>query len=427
MSVIAMNIAYDAVTKIYTVLSGANTSDIQKVINSAAAGSTIAFGAGTHILTQTLTVARSDITLKGAGKDSTTLLVDHDSPGYGIHVKGAYGSWTGKLSADAAVDQYTVTLASTSGLKAGDILQIQQQNYEEFLMANGYENLVGTSNGANNPMNESLVEIASIDGNKVTFKTPITHAMESDYTTIKLVNPVKNVALEDFKLTYNLGTPDPDNFADTQPDWSGKIAIYMERTYGAEITDVAVLNAPSHSLEFRTGLNPHVDGYSADGAHNKGASGNGYGLQLAETYYGVFENLEIHNVRHAVAFASWHSEVGNQIHVLSTNRDINYHGGPDYNNTVIVERDLYREGDTTWRIVSPGGSKHPYTDIDANTTLFGVASASSKYDVFHGWDKGAWLSGLVGKDTLYGGAGDDVLIGGVEEDTLTGGGGRETF
>jgi len=422
-----MSIAYNATSHVYSVSTGTSTAAIQNVINTAAAGSTILFSAGTHVLTETIVVDRSDITLQGAGKSSTTLVFDGD-PSYAIHVKGSYdGSWSGTLTSNAVADKFTINLGSTSGLKAGDVLHIQQQNTTEFLQDNGYDNVVGTSNGEKNPIHESLVEIASISGNIVTLKTPITHDMSVAETTIKLVDPVKNVELSGFTLTYNLGTPDPDKFADDQPAWSGKIAIYMDKTYDAEVIDVGVLNAPSHSMEFRTSLSPHVDGYSADGAHNKGDSGNGYGLQLAETYYGTFENMEIHNVRHAVAFASWHTEVGNNIHIISTNRDINYHGGPDYNNTVIVESAIYREGDTTWRIVSPGGSKHPYTDIDANTTLFGVASAGSKYDVFYGWDQGAWLSGNGGKDTIYGGAGDDILIGGAENDTLTGGGGRDKF
>ncbi|MGZ9107882.1 MAG: calcium-binding protein, partial [Micavibrio sp.] len=422
-----MSIAYNATSHVYAVSTGTSTAAIQNVINTAVAGSTILFSAGTHVLTETLIVDRSDIILQGAGKSSTKLVFDGD-PSYAIHVKGSYDeSWSGTLTSNAVADKFTINLGSTSGLKAGDVLHIQQQNTTEFLQANGYDNVVGTSNGEKNPIHESLVEIASISGNTVTLKTPITHDMSAAETTIKLVDPAKNVELSGFTLTYNLGTPDPDKFADDQPAWSGKIAIYMDKTYDAEVTDVGVLNAPSHSMEFRTSLSPHVDGYSADGAHNKGPSGNGYGLQLAETYYGTFENMEIHNVRHTVAFASWHTEVGNNIHIISTNRDINYHGGPDYNNTVIVERDIYREGDTTWRIVSPGGSMHPYTDIDANTTLFGVASAGSKYDVFHGWDQGAWLSGNGGKDTIYGGAGDDILIGGVEDDTLTGGGGRDKF
>lgn len=421
-----MAVSYDAATRTYTVSTGTSTSVIQNTINQASSGSIIRFAAGTHTLTDTLTVTRSDITIQGAGKSQTTLLFKFSGdPGHSIHVKGSYTSWSGELRADASQNARTIELKSTSGLKVGDILHIQQENTRSWLDANDYDNVSNTD--MKYPINETLVEIASISGNKVTLKTPITHDIESTLSTVKVVKPVENVTLEDFKITYSLGTPNPDDMDNAKPEYSRTISIYMDKTQGAEIEDVDIINAPSHGIEFRTSLTPHVNNITIDGAHNKGGDGNGYGIQVAETYYGVFENLTINNTRHAFVFSSWHTEVGNTVHITSTNRDINFHGGPDYNNTVTVDRDVYRSGEDIWRLVSPGGSMHPYTDLDDNTVLFGIASASAKPDVIHGWNSGAWLNGGAGKDTIYGGAGNDTLIGGADNDTLTGGAGRDKF
>ncbi len=420
-------VSYDANTLTYAISTGTSTASIKSVIAQATSGSTVYFERGTHTITDTLEITRSDVSIKGAGKTDTKLVFDFPGDaGDGIHVKGSYTSYSGALSGSASAGSTTVTLRSASGLKAGDVLHIQQKNTSSWLDANGYDNISSTDAGKF-PINETLVEIKSISGNTVTFKTPVTHAISASLSTVKVVKAVEDVTLSDFSVTYNLGTPDPDDMSNARPGDAGTIAIYMDKTQGGVIKNVNITNAPSHSIEFRTSLTPSVDNVKIDGAHNKGDDGNGYGIQIAETYYGNFSNLDIQNVRHAFVFSSWHTEVGNKVHILSTNRDINFHGGPDYNNVVTVESDIYRLGDTVWRIVSPGGSMHPYTDITKNTVQFGVASAGSKDDVIHGWSTGAWLDGNDGKDTLHGGISADVLIGGLKNDTLIGGGGRDKF
>ncbi|MGB4107311.1 MAG: calcium-binding protein [Alphaproteobacteria bacterium] len=420
-------VTYDAQTLTYAISAGTSTASIKSVITQAASGSTIFFARGTHTITDTLEITRNDITLKGAGKTETKLIFDFPGDaGDGIHVQGSYSSYSGVLNSSASAGSSVITLKSASGLKVGDVLHIQQKNTSSWLDASGYDN-ISSSDALKFPINETLVEIKSISGNTITLITPVTHAISASLSTVKVIKAVDGVTLSDFSLTYNLGTPDPDDMSNARPDDAGTIAIYMDKTQSAVIKNVNVTNAPSHSIEFRTSLTPNVDTVKIDGAHNKGGDGNGYGIQVAETYYGVFENLDIQNVRHAFVFSSWHTEVGNKVHIVSTNRDINFHGGPDYNNTVTVDSDVYRLGDTVWRIVSPGGSMHPYTDITKNTVLFGVASAGSKDDVIHGWNNGAWLDGNDGKDTLHGGSGADVLIGGLKNDTLIGGGSRDKF
>lgn len=420
-------VSYDAQTLTYAISAGTSTASIKSVISQASSGSTIYFARGTHTITDTLEITRNDITVKGAGKTETKLVFDFPGDaGDGIHVKGSYSSYSGMLGSSASAGNSTITLKSASGLKVGDVLHIQQENTSSWLDANGYGNVSSTDAGKY-PINETLVEIKSISGNTVTLKTPMTHDISASLSTVKAVKPVEGVTLSDFSVTYNLGTPDPDDMSNARPGDARTIAIYMDKTQNAVIQNVNVTNAPSHSIEFRTSLAPKVDTVKIDGAHNKGDGGNGYGIQLAETYYGTFENLDIQNVRHAFVFSSWHTEVGNKVHIVSTNRDINFHGGPDYNNDVTVDSDVYRSGNTVWRIVSPGGSMHPATDTSKNTVLFGVASAGSKDDVIHGWNTGAWLDGNAGKDTLHGGSGADVLIGGSSNDTLIGGGGRDKF
>lgn len=419
------NVTYQSSTMTYLINPGAKTSDIQGLLNNAPSGTKFHFASGTHTLSSPLVIKNDGITISGAGSDKTTFNITHTSNA--IQADGEYKTWTGGISSSLKPDAMTITLKSASGLKAGDLLHVQQQNTDSWLDANGYENVSGTSNGDKNPIHETVVEIASVSGNTVTLKNPITHSMDAANTTVKLIDPIKGLSISGFKMTYNLGVPNPDNFSNTKSAYNGNKAIMVNKSYGAEIDDIKIINPPSNGIEIRTAIKPNVDHIFVDGAHNKGDAGNGYGVQLAETYNGNFDNLTLLNMRHAVAFSSWHTEVNNTVHVINTNRDINYHGGPDYDNVVNVDYAVYRSGDTIWRLVSPGGSMHPYTNIEDNTTLFAVAYAGAKEDILYGWNNGAWLNGGAGQDTLTGGNGADILIGGKDYDTLKGGGGRDKF
>ncbi|HEY8189200.1 MAG TPA: calcium-binding protein, partial [Micavibrio sp.] len=127
-------------------------------------------------------------------------------------------------------------------------------------------------------------------------------------------------------------------------------------------------------------------------------------------------------------FSSWNAEAYNDVHVLRTNRDINYHGSDDHSNTVVVDTMIYDGSEAnSWAMVSPGSVMHPYTDISRNTNLFGYAVGGFKDDNVHGWDKGSQLYGQGGNDTLTGGAGNDILAGGIGQDILTGGEGSDIF
>ncbi len=184
----------------------------------------------------------------------------------------------------------------------------------------------------------------------------------------------------------------------------------------------------SHGLEINDSIGAHINNYTADGSFNKGGGGNGYALHIKGTSHSTFENLTITDTRHAVTFGSWSAETDNNIHVLYTNRDINYHGSPDHSNTVIVDVvDYDANANKAWSIIDTGGEIHPYTDIYANTTQFTYASAGDRDDIIFGTDNGATLLGNNGSDTILGGAGNDVISGGTGDDTLTGNAGSDNF
>jgi hypothetical protein len=332
MTTIYYGVDYDSATNTYAVSTDADTDDIQKVLDNASKNATVFFESGTHTITDSLLLDHGDITIKGAGSEDTTLLFDMPAGSdNAFDIAGSTDySYSGYLESDAHKGDYTITLSNTDGLQAGDLLNIQQQNTDSFLREHDWDHVIDTEYQDKLPQHETLAEIESINGDKVTLKTPILHDMDQGITDVSKIDALRNVNVEGIKITYDLPEADWDNFNTTEPDYLRSIALNVTKTVGTELSDIAVVNAPSHHIEFRTNLSPHLDGYYSDGAHNKGPTGDGYGLQLAETHYGTFENMEIFNTRHAMVFNSWHAETGNSVHIIETNRDINYHGGADW-------------------------------------------------------------------------------------------------
>ncbi|HRC26581.1 MAG TPA: calcium-binding protein, partial [Alphaproteobacteria bacterium] len=424
----APGITYESSSKTYLVSTTAKTADIQSIIDTAPKGATIQFSAGEHALTQELEVRRGDITLKGAGEDKTTLTIGFTDRMDGILVKGAEADWSTGVSADVQAGSRTLTLASTAGLKAGDVLHVYEANTAEFLNSGPYGNILGSPFLKDNPLRESMVEIESISGNVVTLRHSIAYAMDGGIARAERVPVLDNVALSDFTITYGFTQPpDPDSFTNARPDLENVSAISIGMTRGTEVNHITVLNAASHGLELRGTLEAHVNDLTVDGAYNKGGDGNGYGFHVAESFYGRFENLTLLNMRHALIFSSWNAEAYNTAEVDYTNRDINFHGSPDHSNTVIVRDMEYRGGDESWRPVSTGSDVHPYTDLDQNKVQFGRVVGSIKDDRVSAVDEGGDLFGRQGNDTLNGGKGDDLLQGDEGEDILYGNAGNDVL
>ncbi len=425
-------ISYDASINTYIVNVGAAVSDINAVIRSASAGATVSFSEGVHTLDQPLYVTRDNITIKGAGKDLTTFSIDLPTPGIGFNVKGGMDStFITKLAADSHLNDHTIVVQNATGLKAGDILEVEQANDAKFLSNPLYDLVRNNENMPISPLRQSLAEVESVNGNVVTLKHAIAYDMEAGQATVQRVNTLDGVKLEGFTVTHDLGlpAPDPDLFENTLSGWNAKEAISVRYTHGIEIKDVGTYNTASHGLDMREALEPHVDGFSSNGAYNKGDNANGYGLHIGEVFYGTFENITGVDVRHAFIFSSWSAEAYNNVHVTYTNRDINYHGSDDHDNYVLVDRSEYEgSAEENWSMVSPGNPLiHPYTDISKNTNLFVYASGGIKGDTVTGWDGGAELHGNKGDDRLTGGAGNDIIDGGSDNDILTGMAGSDRF
>lgn len=416
---------------------GTTAAMLNAIIANAGPGSTILLAAGVHVFDRQVLITHDNVTFQGAGEGLTTVIFAYPegTGGNGIVVRGGIDTPVGTASADAARGAMSITVSSVVGLRAGDVIRISQDNDTAYLTAHGWQD-ADAALLSTHPFREMLVAIDHIDGNTIHLTRPLAFDFAAGATRIAEADLVTGVHLSDMTVTYSLGATNPFDFVNTHPEFDGAAAVMLDGTRDAVVERITVLDAASHAVDVQTSLHATVDDIFVDGAHNLGTDGNGYGLQIYETFDSTFTGLEIYDMRHAVLFSAWDAEVGNTVHVVDTNRDINFHGSEDLGNVVIVDRAslAYDRSQNTgtgngyWPLVSDGGASHTTTDIyGGNSVVFGYARGFDSPDVVYGRDGGSYLNGMGGRDVLVGGNGQDVIIGSVGKDLLTGGAGSDLF
>jgi Ca2+-binding RTX toxin-like protein len=400
-------------------------------------GATFILKDGLHIFDQTIRITHDHVTFRGESEAGTIVrfAFPAGNADHGIHVEGASDLLVGTATSAIAAHQTSLTLSSTAGLKAGDTLYVMQPNDPAYMLANGWTN-VDFAEAANKPFREAHVRIDHIVGSTVYFTHEIPYDMAAGLTKVYKTDPVTDLHISGFAIDSGLGAANPNDFVNKLPDFLNLAAIRFDGTLDSFIDHITIINPPSHGFDLRGNLELTADHLTVSGAWNKGSGGNGYGLQIGETFNSIFTHLNITDTRHGVLFSGWDSEANNVVQVDNTNRDINFHGGPEVGNLVTVDRAalVYDPTQNTsggagyWPIVGDDVSTHANVNpYDANEVLFKFAVGSTSAEEIHAADGGAYLNGKGGTDTLRGGAGDDILVGGIRNDVLTGGAGADTF
>ncbi|WP_425052167.1 hypothetical protein [Psychromarinibacter sp. S121] len=413
-----------------TVGPGTSASELQTIIDNAPAGATIKLGAGTFTFTETVTVARNDISLIGAGSGETIIIADEklgDDPaiqvGHDLHSPETVDTYS--LAASAAAGDTAIDLAEGHDVQAGDFLYLTQDNTDELFDAIGDEEW-----RKDKDLTTILVEVASVDGNTVTLTSALNFDFDPALTEVQERVIVEDVTIGGFTVQGGWGEPDASDFSNTIGNAKGASMIIVAGTSGTVVTDIAIEDAASHGLTLADSREVTVTGLTVDGSHNKGTGGNGYGVWIRDVYDSTLSGLEITDTRHAVLFASYSSATGNTIEVDYTNRDINFHGGLDQDNTVTVHTSL-RTGDEVGYMGSTlffneGESYGAPTDPDANTVTFDYVTGTVRADLVYASDEGAVIATRKSADVVYTGAGDDKVSLGSGHDVLYASGGDDT-
>ncbi|MFT3736867.1 MAG: glycosyl hydrolase family 28-related protein [Rhodocyclaceae bacterium] len=177
---------------IYQTLSpsgGDDTAAIQAALNACPAGQVVRLAAGTFKISgMGLEIARSNVTLRGAGS-SATKLVQADNASYPVIIVGT--RWvkhteSRPLTANGAKGSYSITVSSAASLKIGEIITLNQvsDDTRSDTVAPvrkvywGKNTLSPTDDTRrwfcelNRPIGQTL-EITAISGNQLTFNTPL--------------------------------------------------------------------------------------------------------------------------------------------------------------------------------------------------------------------------------------------------------------
>ena len=399
---------------------GTTAAELQKLIDTAAAGTTLQLEAGHYNFDRTIVVNRDDISVVGAGSGKTIIDVP-SSLGEEAFQIGS-GSTTGayKLSMDMAEGSTVMTLSGTHSFVAGDHVYLSRESTAAFYAEIGDTTWANT----NVALRTSIAKVVAVDGSKITLSTGVHFDFTTGETTVKEIGMAENVKVGGFTVDYGLATADPSKFSNTLSAYERNAVIEVDGTAGLVLFDIASHDVPSLGVNLASSTNAKIDSITMTGAHNKGDGGNGYALQIRDVYDSRFTNLLDMDMRHSVVFASWTSAAGNFVHVAQTDRDVNFHGGRDHDNVVVVDKSLR---DANSDIIGPtlfvnteGTHYGSVTDADANKVTFGTQAGTRLDDAVTGYDNGAWLDGKGGNDSLTGGKGNDMLIGGSGRDTLNG-------
>lgn len=445
---------FNETSNVYTVKTGITTADLSNLLNTAKDFSTVQFGEGKYILTEGINVLRSNLTIQGAGEDKTVFEAQFSKGQSIIQFLGSVREIS-TLQADAAAGTHAITVQDTSKFKVGGEVHVYQPNGpdlynqaipEDFasdiylgsalknaVLTSGtlYGNIAADPFAVNHALRDSLTVVERIEGNTLYLKDGLDFDMVGGQAQIQRMDGLTNLNVSDFTVQTNLGAADPGLIANPMPEWNLTNALAFFNTVGTNVSNISILNAGSIGLMAARMYDADISNINVIGAQNKGEGGNGYGINIAGTQHSEFTDLTVFDTRHAVLFSSWGAEIDNLIHVSSTNRDVNFHGGMDSGNTVIVDQSILSYGNTSgpgWSVLSGMGVQHPYTNIAAgNDIMFTYAFGSRGPDVVEGSDNGAYLRGAGGNDNLIGGNGNDVLIGDTQADTLTGGKGTDYF
>ncbi|MEL6998155.1 MAG: calcium-binding protein [Pseudomonadota bacterium] len=410
----------------FVIATGTPTHDINTLIASAPAGSIIEFAAGQHEITETIVLNRSDIWLRGSADGETELIGLTSANVSSLITVGEGREFTVGAVAQTVSQGDTSISVPNNKVAEGDMLRIWQPDVSAFVADPEFAN-VDPDYAADRPFLEYFSEVVSVSGDVIELQDPVPYDMGSN-VQVRAVDAVERVRISDLAITFDLGTADPFAFENTQPDLLRSAAIHLHGTNNVELADIDVRDAPSLSFLFEETIHLTGERLSADGAHNKGTAGNGYGIEINEGHHITLTELQMTDLRHAVLLSAWHSETNNYIHISEANRDVNFHGGVDVGNTFIVDRLVasYREGEQAWPIVSPGGDHHPPTDIyGQNEVYFRYVVAADRRDELYGHADGSFLAGMGREDTLIGNVGQDSLFGGTHDDTLDGGAGAD--
>lgn len=287
----------------------------------------IGLPSGTFYVDTPVRIARSGVTIFGAGVGKTRLVsrLKHSDDTV-FAVVGSRGSRVGELTQAYKVSDSILGINAT--LPADLPVWIAASNTDAFLDSIGsvhwrkqypylrqYMSMVSASAAGYSTL-ENMPDISFPAGSKVHLPEMQHDVVLSDFM---LTQQVKGMTLEDVAGVYK----------NVVPEYAVD-GIQFQWARNCKVENVKITMAGRHPISLDNSLKIVIRNVDIDGAWNKGKQGHGY-LRIARSYGCIVENSAIKNIRH-VTF-QW-SSTGNTLKNCFIGTDINFHGGYSRNNVV---------------------------------------------------------------------------------------------
>ncbi|NKB28189.1 MAG: hypothetical protein GKR99_11770 [Rhodobacteraceae bacterium] len=398
-----------------------DAATLQGIIDAAVGETTIHLAAGTFVFNRTVVIDRDDISLVGAGSAQTTIIAHPtlgNAPaiqlGHALHHPQIGDTY--ELAAPARAGATAAVLGQGHGAQVGDYLYFTQENTAAFFAEIGDQVWQQDKN-----LRTTLTKVTVVQGNRVEFETPLAFDFDPAYTTVEDRQIIDGNTLSGITIRGGWGTAEASDFSNTAPQAMGSTMIMIGGTANATLFDISIQDAASHGITVADSTGLTARDITIDGAVNKGIGGNGYGLWIRDVQDSSFRDLTIMDMRHAVTFASYTSATGNDLHVAKTNRDINFHGGRDQHNTVVVDSSI-RSGPEEGYLaptlfVNEGTNYGAPTEAAANLVTFRIVDGTIRAETVTAHEYGATLHLKGGPDTAITGPGNDYVDLGAGDDT----------
>ena len=382
---------------------------------------------GTYRFTQTVEIDRSGITLEGQG--TVVIIADASLNGEPALQIGAalYTQSVDapvQVTADASEGAKSLSLAAGHGVQVGDVIWVEQPNDAALFAAIG-----DTLWQEDKPLRTGLAIVTAVNGNSIILDRGLPFNFDANKTTIEVTQMVHDVTVKNITMRGDYGTSTEADFTNTLLTESGGMMLVVNASVGTQLSNINIVEPGSNGLVLGRSMDAVISDVSVTGAHNKGEGGNGYAFWLRDITDCNFTDLRAVDTRHAVLFASYTSATGNDVHVAFTNRDINFHGGLDHGNSVVVDASIRTAEEQRYMgavsFINPGTDYGAPTDPNANSIIFCNVVGTVRSDLVVGQNGGAVLTTLGGNDTLVGGAGSDLLDAGTGNDVILASRGRD--
>jgi hypothetical protein len=210
-----------------TLPAGASSNQIDGAIAGCGANQVVQLSPGTYTLTSGITIARNNVTLRGAGPDKTFIVFAGGNPCTGLWTNvciknsaggphsdnpGTVANWTSGY----AKDTKTITLSTTSGLAVGHMLVLDQlddgntDTGQIWICAKaGVCALDGGAAGRPGRAQMQFVKVTAISGQTVTF-TPglaMPNWRPSQQPQAWWIDPARGIGIEDLSMDHTATAP----------------------------------------------------------------------------------------------------------------------------------------------------------------------------------------------------------------------------